>query len=152
FTVIEEIEASVFTLRVMGDNQAEISYPIVYRIDGGQVIAMGVDIEDKSLEIAINPMSSDGGLLIVELPRSVIDAAGSTYQVFLDGRAADFEEIKADSGVRSLSIPFEENSNRVQIIGTYIVPEFSAFAPAVLAVVMAIAIAVSMRGRLNPRV
>ncbi len=152
FTVIEEIEASVFTLRVMGDNQAEISYPIVYRIDGGQVIAMGVDIEDKSLEIAINPMSSDGGLLIVELPRSVIDAAGSTYQVFLDGRAADFEEIKADSGVRSLSIPFEENSNRVQIIGTYIVPEFLAFAPAVLAIVMAIALAVSMRGRLNPRV
>ena len=151
FTVIEEVEASVFTLRVRGDNQAEISYPILYHIDGGQVTAMGVDKEERSLEIAINPMSPDGGLLMVELPRSVIDAAGSSFQVLVDGRAADFEEIKTDSSMRSLSIPFEENSNRVVIIGTYIVPEFSSFAPALLAAVMALVLAVGMRGRLNLR-
>jgi len=96
-------------------------------------------------------MSPDGGLLMVELPRSVIDAAGSSFQVLVDGRAADFEEIKTDSSMRSLSIPFEENSNRVVIIGTYIVPEFSSFAPALLAAVMALVLAVGMRGRLNLR-
>ncbi|HEX2014603.1 MAG TPA: hypothetical protein VLA68_05180, partial [Nitrososphaera sp.] len=94
----------------------------------------------------------NGGALRVELPRGVIDSWDSTFQVYMDGKETDFEEIAADTNRRTLSIPFEGESRQVQIIGTYIVPEFSAIAPAILAMTMVAAIlAVGMRARLAPR-
>ncbi len=151
FNVVGEVKNSVYSLKVPGQ-QGETSYPIAYFIEGGQLSGMTINKEQKSLNIAFIPSSENGGALRVELPRGVIDSWDSTFQVYMDGKETDFEEIAADTNLRTLSIPFEGESRQVQIIGTYIVPEFSAIAPAILAVTMVAAIvAVGMRARLAPR-
>jgi hypothetical protein len=105
--------------------------------------------EQKTLSVSLAPSSSAGGRLWIELPRSVIDSWQGSYQVFKDGRAAGFEEVQADETNRALSIPFDGNTRQVQIIGTYIVPEFSAMAPLIMALTMVAAIAaVGIRSRI----
>jgi hypothetical protein len=109
---------------------------------------MTVNKETKTLKIVVNPSTADGSLEI-DLPRSVIDAFESKYQVYVNGNPVDYEEIEGDSTTRSLSIPFKQDASEITISGTYIVPEFSAFAPLLLAVMMVGVIAVvSIRGKL----
>jgi len=135
----------VYKLKVPDDES--ISYPIPYFVDGGQVDAMSVDKETKTLKININPSAAEGSLKI-DLPRSVIDAFESNYQVYVDGKVAQFQELEADSTTRSLSIPFNQANSEITISGTYIVPEFSAIAPLILAAPMFATIAVlGIRGR-----
>jgi hypothetical protein len=125
-----------------------ISYPIAYFVDGGQVSEMSVNKETKTLRIGINPSTADGSLQI-DLPRSVIDAFESQYQVYVNGKAVDYEEIETDSAKRSISIPFKQDASEITISGTYIVPEFSAFAPLLLAIMMiGVITAIGIRGRL----
>ncbi len=145
FTVVSETKSLVYLLKVPDDQS--VSYPILYFVDKGQVNTMTVDKETKTLKIGIAP-SADGSLM-VELPRSVIDAFESKYQVYVDGNVAQYQEIGADNTKRSLSIPFKQNAREITISGTYIVPEFSSIAPLILAVTMLSAIAViGMRSRL----
>jgi outer membrane protein assembly factor BamB len=144
--VVGETETLVYLLKVPDDES--ISYPIAYYVDGGQVNSMSVNKETKTLRVAINPSAADGSLNI-DLPRSVIDAFESNYQVYVNGQVAQFQELGSDSSKRSLSIPFKQDATEITISGTYIVPEFSAVAPLVLAVTMLAVIAtIGMRGRL----
>jgi outer membrane protein assembly factor BamB len=132
FTVSEqEPGSSVYRLEVEG---SQVSYPIVYDIEGGNITGMLIDEESKSLDIDIS--AAQDGTLTIELPRNVIDAFDSSYQVYVDGQAIEFREIEADAGFRTLAIPFSGDAEQVQVTGTYIVPEF----PLAL-VVMALAIA-----------
>jgi outer membrane protein assembly factor BamB len=121
FTVTEggETESRMYRLEVDG---SDTSYPITYRIEGGNVTGMSIDEENKSLDIVIS--ATQDGTLTVRLPRSVIDAFESSYQVYVDGQAADFQETEADEGFRTLAIPFSGSAEQVQVTGTYIVPEF----------------------------
>jgi outer membrane protein assembly factor BamB len=145
FEVVDKEESLVYKLKVPDDES--ISYPIPYFVDGGQVDAMSVDKETKTLKININPSAAEGSLKI-DLPRSVIDAFESNYQVYVDGKVAQFQELEADSTTRSLSIPFNQANSEITISGTYIVPEFSAIAPLILAAPMFATIAVlGIRGR-----
>jgi hypothetical protein len=144
--VVGETETLVYLLKVPDDES--ISYPIAYHVNGGQVNSMSVNKETKTLRVAINPSAADGSLNI-DLPRSVIDAFESNYQVYVNGQVAQFQELGSDSSKRSLSIPFKQDATEITISGTYIVPEFSAVAPLVLAVTMLAVIAtIGMRGRL----
>jgi outer membrane protein assembly factor BamB len=148
FTVIDETTTSSFPVKVRGE-ESGISYPVQYLVDGGQVTDMEIIKEQKTLSVSLAPSSSAGGRLWIELPRSVIDSWQGSYQVFKDGRAAGFEEVQADETNRALSIPFDGNTRQVQIIGTYIVPEFSAMAPLIMALTMVAAIAaVGIRSRI----
>ncbi|MGI0036796.1 MAG: PQQ-binding-like beta-propeller repeat protein [Nitrososphaera sp.] len=146
FRVVDKVESLLYQLKVPDDES--ISYPIPYFVDGGHVDAMSINKETKTLRISINPSTADGSLKI-DLPRSVIDAFESNYQVYVDGKVAQFQELEADSTTRSLSIPFKQGNTEITISGTYIVPEFSAIAPLLLAATMLATITVlGIRGRL----
>ena len=146
FAVVDKEESLVYQVKVPDDDS--VTYPIPYFVDGGHVDAMSINKETKTLKININPSTADGSLKI-DLPRSVIDAFESNYQVYVDGKAAQFQELEADSTMRSLAIPFKQDNSEITISGTYIVPEFSAVAPLVLAVMMLATIAVlGIRARL----
>jgi hypothetical protein len=146
FEVVDETEVLVYQLSIPDDDS--ISYPVAYFVDGGQVNEMTLDKGTKTLKIDINPTSTDGSLKI-DLPRSVIDAFESEYQVRVNGKSVEYQELESDSTKRSLSIPFMQDATEITISGTYIVPEFSVVAPLLLAVTMlAVISAVGMRARL----
>jgi outer membrane protein assembly factor BamB len=148
FVVEEEVEHLVYQLKMPDDES--VSYPIAYFVDNGQVSAMTVNKEAKTLRIQIDPEASPGRLKI-DLPRSVIDAFDTEFQVRVDGRHVQHEEIETDDpSKRILSIPFDQNSAEITISGTYIVPEFPAVALIVLASAMVAAVTViGLRSRLS---
>lgn len=144
FTVENETKDSIYTLQVDSEDDTSVSYLIAYLIEGGQLADIAVDTETRSLIVALDSPSA-GGKLRVDLPRAVIDAQLSEYQVYVDGRPSEFEELSADASTRTLSIPFEQDAEQIKITGTYIVPEFS-FASVILALTMvALIAAVSAR-------
>ena len=64
------------------------------------------------------------------------------------------KEIKSDDGFRSIKIPIKANDERIEVVGTHVVPEFGTIAMIVLAVAIVSIIAVSAKSRLSimPRI
>lgn len=128
-----------------------------YSITGGRIISIEPDIPAKSLLVTIEPTSDDGGQVKLMIPREVIDAKNGPdgksgededFFVLVDGSEVDFEETTTASE-RTLEIPFEGDTSQIEIIGTWVIPEFGAMAAIILAVAIVSIIAVSARTRLS---
>jgi len=107
-------------------------YVIRYLLQRGSVWNMTADVERKSIIININPRWDSA--LAIELPRNVIQAQNSTtgqdieYVVFIDDIPATFDDSEASSKARYLEIPFKGDQSKIEIVGTWMVPEFPASA------------------------
>ena len=125
-------------------------FDVSYSITGGKVLGIIADIEAKSLLVSIETTSD--GTLIITLPRELIDAKISgqddSFFVLIDGEEVEFEE-ETTSTDRTLTIHFQDGAEEIEIIGTWIIPEFGAIAALVLAVAIISIIAVSAKTRLR---
>ncbi len=126
-----------------------------YSIRGGKVISIVPSLPDKSLIITIE--TTNDGELTVTLPRGLIDAKlgpdgmsgeDDSFFVLVDGAEVDFEETTTSED-RTLTIQFEDGTTEIEIIGTFVIPEFGAMAAIILAVAIVSIIAVSARTRLS---
>lgn len=135
FVVENVTKNSIYRVGVDGVDNGSTTYPIIYLVEGGEVTSMSINQLEETLNVAISS-SPQGGTLRLELQRDIIDAFNSDYQVYIDGKVATFEELSADDEERVLSIPFKADSNEIEIAGTYVIPEYSAIAVAVLAIAL----------------
>ena len=125
---------------------------IHYEITNGKVISIIPDMDAKSL--LINIEAWDDGSITLTIPRSILDAKindgdGDTeFFVLVDGEKVDFEEITTSTD-RTLIIPFSEGSEQIEIIGTFVIPEFGTIAAMILAVAIISIIAISAKSRLS---
>ena len=126
---------------------------IGYSITGGSVISIVEDFKSHSLIITIST-TSDGELTIT-LPRSVIDAkmddtdTDDEYIVLVDfEEIPDYTESKTPTD-RTLIIPFEDGTEVIEIIGTFVIPEFGTIAVLILAIAIISIIAVSSKTKLS---
>jgi predicted secreted protein with PEFG-CTERM motif len=128
-----------------------------YSIRGGKILSITPDPQAKSLLIEIETTSADGGELKLILPRSVIDARtgadgqsgeDDSFFVLVDGEEVDFEEVESTDEDRTLTIPFEDGATEIEVIGTWVIPEFGTIAVIVLAVAIVSIVAIS-RSRLS---
>jgi outer membrane protein assembly factor BamB len=147
FTVENETKNSVYRVKIESDAGTSVSYPVVYFVEGGQVNEMSVDRQQRSLSIAITPVAG-GGALRLELSRSMMDAWDSSYQVYVDGKVVEFNEIESNMEKRVLSIPFSEDSEQIQVIGTYIVPEFPIAQVMLALAIVGVTAVLAMQSRL----
>ena len=110
-------------------------------LDKRRVVVPGVinqvipDIEAQSLMVQIDSISN--GTLVIKLPREAIDAKfgedDDDFFVLIDGVESDFDETR--TGVeRTLSIEYPEGTEEIEIIGTYVIPEFGGIAIIILMV------------------
>ncbi|MEK6972388.1 MAG: hypothetical protein AABW60_06600, partial [Thermoproteota archaeon] len=72
------------------------------------------------------------GIMTLELPRSFIDAkksdgADERYLIFIDGSEITFEETTATRDYRTLKFAFEKGDTQIDIIGTFVIPEFGSY-------------------------
>jgi predicted secreted protein with PEFG-CTERM motif len=123
---------------------------IGYTITGGKLLSIIPDVEAKSLIVSIDA-TSDGSLTLT-IPRSVLDATMNgedvEFFVLIDGEEVDFEETPSATE-RILTIVFPVGAEEIEIIGTFVVPEFGTIAAMILAVAIISIIAVSAKSRLS---
>jgi len=108
-------------------------------------------MKSKSLIVQID--SSSDGDLTLNVPRSVLDSKSgdndSRFFVLVNGEEQDIYSEEKTDDTRSITIQFESGVEEIEIIGTYVVPEFGAIAALVLAVAIISIIAVSAKTRLR---
>jgi predicted secreted protein with PEFG-CTERM motif len=130
------------------------THPVQYMITGGSVENMTLNGENQTLGVTINSMSN--GTLALRLPREVIDSktvegSDAEFAAFIDD--AEYEEpgeIEPAEDTRTLLIGFPAGAESIDVIGTSVIPEFSAIAIIVLAVaIIGIVIATARQGRFN---
>ena len=114
-----------------------------YTIDGGKIISIVPDIDETSLIIEIRTTSD--GELVITLPKDVIDGI---FFVLVDGEEINYgEELNDNSS--TLTIPFHDGSEQIEIIGTFVIPEFGTIVVLVLAISIIAIIAVTSKSRLS---
>ena len=121
---------------------------ISYEITNGKVINSIPDLDAVSLLLYIE--STDDGSITLTIPRSVLDATINSeddqFFVLVDGEEVDFEEI-ATSTERTLTINFMAGTEEIEIIGTFVIPEFGTIAAMILAVAIISIVAISAKSR-----
>ena len=123
---------------------------ILYEIINGKITNVIPDLDAVSLLIDIEAI--DDGSITLTIPRSVLDATindnDDEFFVLVDGEEVDFEEITTSTD-RTLTIEFLAGSEQIEIIGTFVIPEFGTIAAMILAVAIISIIAISAKSRLS---
>jgi len=124
---------------------------IGYMITGGKLLNIMPDVDSNSLIISIDA-TSDGSLTLT-IPRSVLDATinngeDDDFFVLIDGEEVDFDETTTSTD-RTLTIAFPAGAEEIEIIGTFVVPEFGVIATMILAVAVISIIAISAKSKLS---
>ena len=108
---------------------------------GVSVTSITANADDDSVIIAID--ADDDGELSVTLHSKVITAFDDgTYFVLIDNEEVEFEQ----SG-SNLTIPYGAGNERVEIVGSHVVPEFGTIAMIILAVAIVSIIVITAKTR-----
>jgi predicted secreted protein with PEFG-CTERM motif len=118
------------------------TFDISYSIRGGTLLDISIDENIFGLVIKID--ASDEGKIILDLPRKYIDAEkqngkDEVFIILVEKQNEDiiettYQESISNSNVRTITIDFEEGDSQIQIIGTYVIPEFGTIVMIVLMV------------------
>lgn len=144
--------APVSNIFQVKDPNSQQTFSVNYTITGGSVKDMTIDAQSLSLIVSIN--STSDGSVTLHMPRSLIDAKTTSGQddsfiILIDGAEVKPQSESSDPNFRTLTIPFLQGDQDIEIIGTQIVPEFGAIAALVLAIAVGSIIAVSTKTRLR---
>ena len=105
------------------------TFDIEYTIKGGIVKDMIVNSNNFSIVVQIE--STDEGAIILDLPREFIgaekqDGKDEIFIILIDEIPVSYKESVVYSDSRVITINFEEGDSNIEIIGTYVIPEFGA--------------------------
>jgi len=141
----DESKVTDTTVSVQGSSDL-----IGYEITGGKLLGIMPDVDANSLIIRIE--ATDDGSITLTIPRSVLDATingeDDDFFVLVDGEEVDFDETTTSTD-RTLTIEFPAGAEEIEIIGTFVIPEFGTIAAMILAVAIISIIAISAKSRLS---
>ena len=126
------------------------TFDVSYTIRGGTVKDMLVDPDNFALIVIVD--SEIDGSITLDLPRESIDAKKSdgtddTFLVFIDGAEVPLEET-ANPNSRKIKIEFEEGDSDIEIIGTFVVPEFGGIVVMIFVIAIISSILISSKKRI----
>ena len=113
---------------------------IPFSILGGTITGATLNTDDNSIIISIN--AEDDGTLTVSPSKTIQEGI---FMVLVDGEEWDDVEIVANK----VTVMFPAGAETIEIIGTYVIPEFGTIAAMILAVAIISIIAVSAKSRLS---
>jgi len=118
------------------------TFDLPYTIRGGTLSDISIDENIFGLVLQINAF--DDGKIVLDLPRKYIDAEkqNGKDEVFIiliekqNGEIIEttYQEETTYSEIRTLTINFENGDSEIQIIGTYVIPEFGTIAMIILTI------------------
>ena len=136
FVIVEEEN---FSQTIMVEDNA-----VNYDITCAEILGMTPDTEMKSMIIEIKT-DCDGELKIT-LPKTVIDTDENGFFVLVDGDETNHDSMLI-SEFWTLTIPFSDGSEEIEIIGTYVIPEFGTIAVLVLVAAVTTIIIISGKNK-----
>jgi len=113
---------------------------VPFSISGGTVTGARANTVDKSIIVSIS--STEPGTITLN-PSS--DVLGGIFMVLVDGEEWDDVEIDGNQ----VTVEFPAGTEEIEIIGTFVIPEFGAIAALILAVAIISIIVVSAKTRLS---
>jgi len=128
------------------------TFDVGYTVRGGEVKDIVMSQERYSL--LVETTMDTNGNLILKLPRNSFDAqndgADTTFIILIskqnnavDFTQVEYEEIAVSSDYRTIRIPLEEGDKWIEVIGTYVIPEFGSMVIIILVVAVSSAIIMS---------
>ncbi|MDH3677443.1 MAG: PEFG-CTERM sorting domain-containing protein [Nitrosopumilus sp.] len=121
-----------------------------HEITGGKITHIIPDTDSNSLIIGLD--STAHGQITVPLPRDVIDAKigdeDDDFFVIVDGEEVDFDETTTSTD-RTLVISFPAGAEEIEIVGTFVIPEFGTVAAMILVIAIISIIAISSKSKLS---
>jgi len=118
------------------------TFDLSYTIRGGTLSNISIDENIFGLVIEIN--ASDKGKIVLDLPRKYIDAEkqngkDEVFIILVEKQNGDvvettYKEETSHSEIRTITINFEEGDSKIQVIGTYVIPEFGTIVMIILTV------------------
>jgi predicted secreted protein with PEFG-CTERM motif len=113
------------------------TFDVEYTIKGGTVENMVVDSDIFAIIVQID--STDEGTITLDLPREFIgaekqDGKDDTFIILIDGIEVAYQESLVQQNSRVITINFNEEDSDIEIIGTYVVPEFGTIVMMILIV------------------
>ena len=126
-----------------GANELSASGQCVpYSISGGMVTGATINTNDNSIVIDIS--ANDDGTITVSPTKTVQDGI---FMVLVDGEECDYPECEIVAN--KVTVMFPAGTEQIEIIGTFVIPEFGTIAAMILAVAIISIIAITARSRLS---
>ncbi len=129
---------------------SRVAVTLDHKISGGKVTSMIADGNSNSVIIELD--STENGQITVTLPKEVIDAKtgdkDDDFFVLVDNEESIFEETKT-STERTLTIGFPAGTDKIEIVGTFAIPEFGTIASMILVIAIFSIIAISAKSKLS---
>ncbi len=127
------------------------TFDIDYTVRGATVKEMIVDSEIFALIVILE--TGDDGAITLKLPRESIDAKkidtqDDTFIILIDGIEVPYREVSTNADSRTITIEFEEGDSDIEIIGTFVVPEFGNIVMIILFIGIVSTILLSTRYRI----
>ena len=150
FSQVIDKSSAVFPVQIPNSG----TFDVGYTIRGGEVSVINMNLDRYSLliETAVN----SNGNLILKLPRESFDAQKSngkdnTFIILIskennepeDFVQVEYEEIATGDNYRTIRIPLEEDDKWIEVIGTYVIPEFGSIVIIILVVAVSSTIIIS---------
>ncbi len=111
------------------------------KTSGASVTSITANSDDDTLVIGID--ADDDGELSVTLDSKVIEAFDDgSYFVLVENEEVEFEQ-----NGNKLTIPYEAGNEKIEIVGSHVVPEFGTIAMIILAVAIVSIIAITAKTR-----
>lgn len=136
FSVTEDEDYLQSTM--LGDHE------LGYELTGAKIIRITPDTEMKSLIFEIETYSD--GELRITLPKDVIDTDEEGFFILVDGIETNHEAV-SNLENWSFVIPFSYGSEEIEIIGTFVIPEFGTIAVLVLVTSIAVIVMISAKNK-----
>ncbi len=127
------------------------TFDVDYTIRGATVKDMRVDPVALALLVILE--TDDDGVITLKLPRESIDAKimngqDDDFIIFIDGAEVPYTDVSTNSESRTISIDFEEGDLDIEIIGTFVVPEFGNIVMIILVIGIVSTILLSTKYRI----
>jgi predicted secreted protein with PEFG-CTERM motif len=113
---------------------------VPYTITGGTVTGADVNTGDNSMIVKINSME-DGTLTL----NPSTQAISGIFMILVDGQ--EWDDVSIDG--QEVTVMFPAGTEEIEVIGTFVVPEFGTIAALILAVAIISIVVVSARSRLS---
>ena len=119
-------------------------YELGYELTGAKIIRITPDTEMKSLIFEIETYSD--GELRITLPKDVIDTDEEGFFILVDGIETNHDAV-SNLENWSFVIPFSYGSEEIEIIGTFVIPEFGTIAALVLVTAISVIVMISAKNK-----